>query len=146
MSKTTVKKRVCNSCGADVRSNALFCYHCGSSVAPEVVIALKDKQSASDTWSRENSTPGKNGNAGSLNANAIISESVDKPIPKPALAEEPMLKSAAAMRRKPKSIQPKRVEIVWEEHENAPNFWFILVAIVLALFAAGILYLAMYLK
>ncbi|HLM61407.1 MAG TPA: zinc ribbon domain-containing protein [Pyrinomonadaceae bacterium] len=146
MAKTTVKNRACGSCGMDVRSNALFCYHCGSSVAPEVVIALKDKESVSDAWSRENNAEEKNGNTPEHNSPTIVAKPVDKPIPKPGLTEEPELKSAATMRRKPKSIQPKRVEVIWEEHENAPNAWFIAVTILLTLFAAGVLYLAMYLK
>ena len=140
MSKTSVKSRVCSACGSEVRSNALFCYHCGSSVAPEVVVALKDKRAVSDAWVSEN------GGASTQRPQPIVTESADKPIPKPNLTVEPELKSAAAMRRKPKNIQPKKVEIIWEEHENAPNLWFILVTILLTLFAAGVLYLAMYLK
>jgi len=140
MSKVSVKNRVCGACGSEIRSNALFCYHCGSSVAPEVVVALKDKRSVSEAWVSEN------GGASAQNAQTSVVESADKPIPKPSLTVEPELKSAAAMRRKPKNIQPKKVEIIWEEHENAPNLWFILVTILLTLFAAGVLYLAIYLR
>ena len=146
MAKTSVEKRVCSACGSDVRANALFCYHCGGSVAPEIVVALKDKEAASAAWFRENIGEEKNGGDPAQDAQPIVAESVDKPIPKPAFTEEPKLKSAASMRRKPKNIQPKKIEIIWEEHENAPNVWFILVAIVLTLFAAGVLFLAMYLK
>jgi hypothetical protein len=66
---------------------------------------------------------------------------------KPAVHQEgAKLKSAASMRRKAKSFQRKTVEVVWEEPENAPNKWFPLVAVVLMLLVAGIIYLAMYLK
>ena len=44
MAKTTVENLVCQACGADVRENSLFCYHCGGSVAPELVVALKDRK------------------------------------------------------------------------------------------------------
>jgi hypothetical protein len=47
------------------------------------------------------------------------------------------------MRKKSKSIQPKKVEVVWEEHEDAPNIWFILVAIFLTIVAVVILFLAL---
>ena len=50
------------------------------------------------------------------------------------------------MRRKSKIYQSKKIEVVWEEHDNAPNGWFILVALLLTLIAAGISYLAIYLN
>ena len=140
MAETLVENRVCNACGADVRSNALFCYNCGSSVAPDIVVALKDKENVAGKSFREN------GNSLKPDDQSVVAEVIDKPIPKPDLPEETNLKSAAAMRRKSKSFQPKRIEVIWEEHENPPNGWFILVAIVLTLFAAGILYLTMTLK
>jgi hypothetical protein len=143
---TTVENRTCGACGADVRPNALFCYHCGGSVAPEVVIALKDKKNVSDAWFRGNIGDERNGDNSALEKSAVV-ETANKPIPKPDLVEEPKLKSAASMRRsKLRNIQPKRVEIIWEEHENAPNLWFLLVAVFLILFAAGILYLALRLR
>jgi hypothetical protein len=146
MAEPSVKNRACSSCGTSIRSNALFCYHCGSSVAPEVVVALKDKNSASEDWLRENKAEEKNGDISAPDSQAIVLEPAEKPIPKPAFSEEPELKSAATMRRKPKNIQPKKEEVIWEEHENAPNAWFIGIAILLTLFAAVVLYLAMYLK
>lgn len=127
MAETTIENRVCNACGTEVRPNSLFCYHCGGSLAPEVG-ALK------------------NINAETNGDKPAIETMADNPIPKPVAVEEPKLKSAAAMRRRAKSFQPKRVEIIWEEHENAPNGWFIFAAIFLILFAAGILYLAIFLK
>ena len=56
------------------------------------------------------------------------------------------LKSAAAMRRQAKSVESKTIALVWEQQNDAPNGWFISAAIVLTLFAVGILFLAMYLK
>ena len=143
---TWVKNQVCSACGSDVRPDALFCYNCGGSVAPEVVVALKDKKAVSDAWFRENIGEGKNGDNSAPIERTTVVETSDNPIPKPNLPEEPKLKSAAAMRRKSKNLQPKRVEIIWEEYENAPNVWFILAAIFLTLFAAGILYLALRLR
>jgi len=146
MAETLVENKICNACGSEVRLNALFCYHCGGSVAPEAVVALKDKESVGDTRFRENISEEKNGDNFSPIEITTVEETTDNPAPKSNLPEEPKLKSAAAMRRKSKNLQPKRVEIIWEEHANAPNGWFILAAILLTVFAAGILYLALILR
>ena len=69
----------------------------------------------------------------------------DESIPKPDIKEEVKMDSAATQ-RKSATFQKKTVEVVWEEHENAPNGLFIAVALILALFAAGVLLLAMYLE
>ena len=146
MAEILVENQVCNHCGADVRPTALFCYNCGSSVAPEIVIALKDKESAGEARFRRIIAEGKNGDKNVQIKRIIAEEAVDKSITQSSVQTETNLKSAAAMRRKSKTIQPKRIEVFWEEHENAPNGWFILAAILLTLTAAGILYLAIYLK
>ncbi|MBA3691898.1 MAG: zinc ribbon domain-containing protein [Acidobacteria bacterium] len=146
MAETLVENQVCNHCGADVRPTALFCYNCGSSVAPETVIALKDKESVGEARLRRIIAEGKNGDKNVQIKRIIAEEAVDKSITQSSVQTETNLKSAAAMRRKSKTIQPKRIEVFWEEHENAPNGWFILAAILLTLTAAGILYLAIYLK
>ena len=138
MAETVVENRVCSACGTDIRSNALFCYNCGGTVAPEVVIALKDKKNFVDEE--------KNGDNAESAEHPVGEVPVEQPIPKPDLPEQPKLQSAAAMRRKSKNLQPKRIEIIWEEHENAPNVWFIAVAIFITLLAAGILYLALQFK
>lgn len=154
MAETTVENRICQNCGAEVRPNSLFCYSCGKSVAPEIVADFP---------------PRKNGDGADEIKSTMVAEPVEKPIPKPVIeseepkieslvegekseskaivkGEEPKLKSAAAMRRRSKSFQPKRVEIIWEEHENAPNVWFILAAILLTAFAAAVFYLAIFSK
>ncbi|MDQ3042391.1 MAG: zinc ribbon domain-containing protein [Acidobacteriota bacterium] len=146
MAETTVENLICQACGADVRPNALFCYHCGGSVAAEVVVALKDKKAVGNAQFRDVISEEKNGDKSERIKKTIVEQIEDQPILKPNVVEEPKLKSAATMRRRSKSFQPKRVEIIWEEHENAPNGWFIAAAIFLTLFAAGILYLAMLLK
>jgi len=146
MAETTVENLICQACGADVRPRALFCYHCGSSVAPEAVVALKDRKDVGNARLRKVVSEERNGDKSEQIKQTITESGESQPILKPNLPEEPKLKSAATMRRRSKSFQPKRVEIIWEEHENAPNGWFIAAAIFLTLFAAGILYLAMLLK
>src|SRR5688572_515119 len=132
MAETLVKNRVCTGCGADVRSGAFFCYNCGSSVTADAA------------------SPERNGN------NDIGEKTEKMPFPEKAFEDEkipvvenvenkeketneaeiipeakPELKSAASMRRKPKTIQRKRIEVTWEEPASAPNVWFLLVAVLL---------------
>ena len=153
MAETVVENQICNACGVDVREGALFCYNCGGAVAPENVVEENDKKDkVSDIWLREKIVEnGKNDKITEQpeeeSEESLIVETVaDKPIPKPNIQAEAKLKSAAAMRRKSATFQKKQVEVVWEEHENAPNALFISVALILTLFAVGIFFLAMYLK
>ncbi len=147
MVEIRVKNRICQACGADARPNALFCYHCGGSLAAAADINLGNKKDSNEPFRRSVAETENGGQPAAQTRAAIVREPADQPILKliPP-AEEPKLKSAAAMRRKSKRFQPKRIEIIWEEHENAPNGWFVFAAIILTLFAAGILFLAIYLK
>ncbi len=146
MAETLVENQTCNACGAEVRPGAIFCYSCGETLQPKAVMQLKDKKNVSGAWFREGLTEEKNGNKSEQKESPVLKEVTEKPISKPSAETDTKLKSAAAMRRKSKVYQPKKVEIIWEEHENAPNVWFILVTIVLTLIAAGIFYLAIYLN
>ncbi len=170
MAKTLVKKKICDACGAEVRPGSLFCYNCGGAVAAELPETgkLNNRKAASDTRFqsdlKENTdfttsnidlktTPLKEETVNRIEARPIakpteeLLEKIEvKPLEKPSLQEEAKLKSAASLRRKAKSFQRKRVEVVWEEPENAPNKWFPIFAILLVLFVVGIFYLAMYLK
>ncbi len=154
MAEMLVENQVCDACGADVRKGALFCYNCGGEVASEIVVAKNDKIETIDNTrfqeniSKENGTEYKPSKVKTKQEVRDISveEPIAKPIEKSSLNEEAKLKSAAAMRRKSKIIQPKKVEIIWEEHENTSNVWFILVAVFLTIFAAVILFLAIHMK
>jgi len=145
MAETQVENQVCNACGADVRPGALFCYSCGGSLAPKVVAVLKDKKNVGDATLHDRLS-GTNGDRAAKIEQPVIEKNTYVPISEPKLNKAPELKSAAAIRRQSKIYQPKRVEIIWEEYDNAPNGWFIFIAIVLTLLAAGILYLAIYLR
>ncbi len=143
MALTLVENKICSACGADIRPNSLFCYSCGS--------AVSDEKKPEENFTAEKSITVLS----EVNEKKAINEMIAADEPenkiinepeKPIVAEEIKLKSAANMRRKSKSFQNKKVEIVWEEHENAPNVWFISVAIVLAIAAAIVLFLAVYLK
>ncbi len=151
MAETIVENQICNSCGVDIRKGALFCYHCGGSVTPEIASPkVNNVVDENQVSARENNTEnGKKVNRTEIksklkNESASVEEIADKAMSKSELQPETKLKSAASLRKKSKSVQKKKVEIIWEEYENAPNVWFILAAISLALFAFGILWLALY--
>ena len=155
MAKTSVKNKTCAACGANVRQGSLFCYNCGEAVAPEaaeVKSALKQK-TVKEALVEEELKEKTDFRTTRLDGAAIEQKAQaaelkkEAPIPKPDTAEpETKLKTAANLRRKPKTFQKKTVEIVWEEPDQSPNKWFPLVAIGLVVFVALIFYLAMYLK
>lgn len=145
MAETSVKNSTCRHCGADVRPDTQFCYNCGGAIALAAE-AVPQRETAVNTPLRENIVENVNGDSSKKTNKLDIADVMGKPIEKPEVIEETELKSAASMRRKSKIIQPKKVEVIWEEHENAPNVWFILVAVILTIFAAVVLYLATVLK
>ena len=175
MVQTSIENKVCRACGAEARTNALFCYKCGGS------LAAKDDDAATKTDVRaENNASVADGeliqpsivpfseNDGESGTEIkvvkvkkqIVAEEVSAPETvlvnqvavapevekKSSIHEEAKLKSAASLRRKSKTLQPKIVEEVWQEHQNAPNIWFISAAIFLTVLTIGFLFLAIYLK
>ncbi len=156
MAEILIENQICKTCGADVKAGALFCYYCGASLASDIVADKNDKKETnSNNQSLENITIEKE-NGAEFDPKKIeskqeidktsVAEITEKPITKPILQVEPKMKSAATMRGKSKLVQPKRVEVIWEESENAPNVWFIMVAVFLTIVAAVILFLAVRLK
>ena len=164
MAETIIENRVCGACGVDVRKGGLFCYYCGGAITPEIAATAANGDSVSNGLIRENieeeikaKKPKRVKDTSKLKKSVVekidkpiekpIDIPLEKPIEKPQIQAEPKLKSAAAMRRRAKSIQKKVVEeVVWEEHENAPNVWFMVVAFILILIAAGLFFVAIYMK
>lgn len=156
MTENPVENPVCSTCGALVRPQALFCYNCGSAVAPEIEQPERDE--AAGNGSLNDGIVDENKAETQLKTGS--DENYDAPIQKPSdtlvedkpekilpLQTETKLKSAAAIRRSGRTpVQKKTVEVVWEEPESAPNVWFLVVAFVLALFAVGILLAMLYIR
>lgn len=158
MAETLVKEKVCNTCGADIRPNSVFCYNCGSAVAPQVPHSANKTQKLSDGWFKGDLVGEKKSETVSEKVENKIIETEDE-VRSEEIAEEEIVEettpenktekrdlskmdSAANLRRRGKSLQKKRVEIVWEEHDNAPNGWFIFIALLLAALAIGIWFIA----
>ena len=147
MAEAVAKEKVCNACGAEIRPESLFCYGCGGSLEAELAeIEKEDADAASVDAPIEKPS-------GEIKADkdeedkkgkvAIKSKSVDVEGDNPNKGD---LKTAASLRKKPKNLGNKRVEVVWEEHEGAPNVWFIIGAVIFTILGAVLFYIAMYLK
>lgn len=120
MAEITVENKICKNCGADVRPNTQFCYNCGRAVSPETHLS-------------------ENGNSYVTVKEKLLEEEKRQALEENPLPKPEKLKSAASLKKANKSVEKKRVEVVWEETEGASNLWFIVVAIVLTVFAIGIL-------
>lgn len=161
MAEILVENQVCDHCGADVRAGALFCYNCGGAVASEIAVVKHDKNETIDKTELFESVEKESSNGLGLkpkqaetieietepeDTKIAIEDSVNAPLVKPNPPKEEKLKSAATMRGKSKLTQTQKVEVIWEEREAAPNVWFIVVALALAILAIVILLLAIRLK
>lgn len=143
MAETLVKNQFCRACGMDIRPRALFCYNCGSSVAPKIPLLENQKTSEDDLF---DAAVAEGKETSDLKTEVINEKIVETNGKKDSAQEKPPLQSADKLRRKPKTVQRKRIEVTWEEPEGAPNVWFILVALLLTVFAFGIWLLASYLE
>lgn len=145
MAETLVKNEICNTCGVDVRDGTLFCYNCGSSVTADVISSGKNKK-PDENGKSENGLFAEN--ISETEEPTVVEDEItgENNVGEVIVEEKPKLKSAASMRKRPKTIQRKRVEVVWEEPESAPSLWFILVAGLLIGFAFGLWFVASYLK
>lgn len=152
MAQTFVENKTCGVCGADIRPNALFCYNCGGAVtietkpeekSPEKPFVYKVKKEKVKKEPEPTVVIEETEQTRIVEAAEIKESKNGKNLESKQKSE---LKSAASLRRKPKTLKRKTVEVVWQEHENAPNVWFISVAVVLTIIAALLLFLAMYLK
>lgn len=83
----------------------------------------------------------------SVVGNEVHDTSISKPLEKKEkTSKDTKLRSASALRKRTKPTRIKKVEIVWEERDSAPNAWFIIFAMLVSLIAATIIIFAYYLK
>jgi hypothetical protein len=167
MVEDELDKQKCPECGSVVRQNSLFCFHCGASVSPRT----KKKDGMSDAWFKENivikdetATPISElqselveEKTSEIEAASPIAQAEKKveeqqtvtettPKSKSEEIRSNKLKSASAIRTKPKSVLRKSVEVVWEEPEGSSNIWFILAAVLFSAIVAGLITAAWYLR
>ncbi len=152
MAETSVENQICDACGVDIRRGALFCYNCGGAVASQTGAETNGKIAPENqVLTKESLTTGGNRvfppdlEVKTETKSAPLIEAAAIPVSKFPVKTETNLKSAAALRKKPKNVQNKKVEVIWERSDYQPNVWFVLAAVVIALFAAVMLWLALYL-
>ena len=151
MAETLTENQTCPSCGVAVRPNSMFCYNCGGDVAAPVVLHQENGRphAAEDVAHQELAAE-----TTKLASLPIENKTAEKTERKPeienpkiaAKVEEPKLKSAAGMRRQPKSFQKKQVEIVWEEPTGDSLLRLFLVTLLLLVFVGAIIYFGVYSK
>jgi hypothetical protein len=124
-----VEKSVCEDCGAEIRDESRFCYNCGEAVAEKAADDIPSEPALKDL--KEPIAKAENGTGQSETGRTAF--------------EKARLQTAAGMRKRPKSFQRKRVEVVWEPR-TAPNGLFTIAVIGLTLIAVFLLVAAMYLR
>ena len=130
MAEAIVKEKVCNTCGVEIRPNTLFCYSCGGDLSNNLE-SNKDSQNDEIEIKAES---------------AINKPSVKTSKIKTQRSKKKNLKTAASLRKKPKKLGKKQVEIIWEEPSGNLNIWFVLGTLLLTVLGIALFFLAMYLK
>ncbi len=156
MAELIVENQICKTCGTDVRPQALFCYNCGGAVGfqPDsnentngnkksgVLPKSNHKEEVRDETANKTAVFEAEREVAQLQ----VKEETIKKDKKPDVFEEAKLKSAASLRRKAKSVQPKKIEVVWEEPENVSGVRLTLIVILLTTFAAAVVFFAISMK
>jgi hypothetical protein len=147
MAEQVLEKQDCRSCGVDIRRGALFCYNCGTSVAPDLDFqAINSKPDAG------------NGGVQKSAVEKIVEKPIEKPESLPFEKSSPIaanektavgskkLNSAASLRQRNRTPSGKKVEIVWEEPGEGTHVWFVITAVALTVFAIVILLAMLYIR
>lgn len=153
MAEIIVENQTCPSCGVSVRPQALFCYNCGGAVSEKKSVIENSNGSGAIVPAAQIETLEKPIESVPRIVETKIENQKngtafeDKPAAKNAkIHEEAKLKSAAAMRRKAKSVQKQEVEVVWEEPENISGVKLLIAAVLLAVFAIAVVMWALAMK
>ena len=123
MAEEPLDKAVCISCGADVREGTTFCYACGKPVTKATKVEDKVIEPAVEPLK------------------TIEEKSADTETDK-----SEKLANAAAKRKKSRIGQRKPKKVVWEEPGAASNRIFLLVSVLIAVIAGGLVFLMVFVK
>lgn len=152
MAETVVENLVCDACGVGVREDSEFCYNCGESISKEFYDSGRDENDTSNDVRLVDQeipeTSNEDDNAVTANEVGIVSpkENTDDVFFENSVTDaRTRLETAASLRNKSKAFNKKPIEVIWEEPAK-PSKLFVFVSIVLTLFAAAMLFLALYLK
>ena len=135
MQKDATENIACIACGADVRSEALFCYNCGGAVATQTDSEMTQNVETihAEVDTERNATDAVRTSKPHL---SVVTGKAAKPERKPL---------TAAMLRRKRASNRQPIEIVWEE-PSRPSIMFVVASIVLTVLTVLILAIALYLK
>ena len=120
MADAVREKEVCVSCGADVRDGTYYCYACGKPVVRESRVE-SEVQGSSETEA----------NGDLANSRSDKSE---------------RLATAAAERKRSRVGHRKPKQVVWEQPGAASNRIFVLVSLLIFIFASAVVFLTVFMK
>lgn len=159
----TEKSETCLKCGADIRPGSLFCYSCGSSVSADAGSEIQNNGNLKDNGLPEEKYVSAAGKSAFSDEFGAIEKPIGVPLDSPSVAplkeailegekkeltveKETKLKTAASLRRRPKPTVSKTVEVVWDQPESSSHTWFVLVSLILVLFAVCMLMAMLYIR
>jgi len=137
-----LEKRVCESCGADVREGTQFCYACGKLVAAPQDIAESDAPTSTDRKTAPLSAddlPSVKEKTGSL-------KPLDPAFESSAPATDSKSKTAANERRQARLASKKPVTLEWQEPDNGVNILFVGVSLFFFILAGLVVVLMFVMK
>lgn len=142
MQKAVSENVICIACGADVRSEALFCYNCGGAVAIHPESPTIEEPSVSEATPAEPRNPVDS----VLEPPGVTTKPLVKELAsKDSLVEKDAKPLTAAMMRRKRASNRQPVEIAWEEPAQ-PSMLFVVMSVVLTVLTVFILIGVLYLR
>lgn len=143
MAETIIEQATCENCGADVRENTLFCYKCGSRVAPG-----SEAETEATPEEPQHITGEANGSPESEISEETRSalDDLAEKLKGDEADNADLLAQASAERRKKRSSLRKKREMVWQAVDDGSNLVFILVTLFICVITAAIVFLMVYWK
>ena len=129
MSEATLEKVVCEKCGVDIRENTQFCYNCGSSVNAD---PDADLSSLADSIGSQTDAETQAALADLAEKFKIDDDADDK------------MAKAAAERKRARVSPRKSKEFVWEPKDEASGRLVFLIALLITVIAAAIVFVAVF--
>lgn len=145
MAEQVLEDKKCLECGENHRPGALFCYNCGSEVKEELNGNEKLPNDEYKTGPLKNLEAIEKPVGIPLEtAKPSKEEKINNREKRVAVERETNLKTAASLRKRKKPEEKKQVEVVWDVPERSSHTWFVLVSLILVLFALIMLMAMLY--
>jgi hypothetical protein len=142
MPDVRVDEQICSACGVGVRPDTQYCYNCGES------LETRNRDVACDASSVQSENGSDEAAKPVLIPNITSKDSVpesgrNRETTTTSAASQP-LQSASSLRRGTRGMERKPVEVVWERAGSGSNIMLIVATILLVLFSAAVIGLALY--